>query len=61
MFLVRILQIRGTLVSVLEVLGKWSLIDMYVLCIMTIAFPVTVKVLVDVNVFVEVCVNLNPY
>jgi uncharacterized paraquat-inducible protein A len=48
------LQIRGTLVSVLEVLGKWSLIDMYVLCIMTIAFPVTVKVLVDVNVFVEV-------
>jgi hypothetical protein len=49
-------QRRHSITRTLDVLGKWSLIDMYVLCIMVIAFPVHVVVLGwDIQVLVEVC------
>jgi uncharacterized paraquat-inducible protein A len=53
-------QTRHAFIRALDVLGKWSLIDMYVLCIMVIAFPVHVVVLGwDIQVLVEVCANLQ--
>ena len=48
------------MVNVLDALGKWSLVDMYVLCIMTVSFPTVVKILgytIDVFVEVRACVR----
>lgn len=45
---------RTRVLRIIEFLGKWSLIDMYVLVIMVVAFPVAIAVAgIEINILVE--------